>query len=269
MTQGRRELIELLARHGRSPSRRLGQHFLADPNIVRKIVHLAAVGAGDRVLEIGAGTGTLTRGLADTGCRVLTYEVDEGLRPVLAEALEGLSGVEVRFEDASKLDFAEVLDGEWTLVANLPYNVGTPILLDLLRSVPQVVRFVVMVQREVADRLTAPPGGKSYGLPSVIAQLHADVGPGFTVPAQVFVPPPGVASAVVNLVRKEHVPDEVEPAIELAAAAFGRRRKMLRSSLVGAVPDPHAILAQAGIDERRRAESLSPEEWLQLARAAA
>ncbi len=266
--QGRRQIRDLLERHRHRPRKRLGQHFLADPNLVDRIVRTTGIEPGGLVVEIGAGTGTLTRALTEAGARVVAYEIDRGLEPVLAESLRG-SSAEVRFEDATRVDLAAALaGGPWTLVANLPYNVGTPLLLDILRRVPQVTRMVVMVQREVADRLTAEPGSKIYGLPSVVARLHAEVRFGFAVPASVFFPSPEVESAVVKLVRREP-PERVERAIELAAAAFGQRRKMLRRSLAAATDDVGSLLTRAGIDPEDRAEDLAPEDFVRLAEAEA
>ncbi len=266
--QSRTEMLRLLEAHGVAPRKALGQHFLADPNIVERIVSVAEVGRGDQVVEIGAGTGTLTRALAERGARVVAYEVDEGLRPVLDDALAGLSGVEVRFADAAAVDLAaELGPGPWTMVANLPYGVGTTILLTVLREVPAVTRMVVMVQLEVARRLVAGPGSKEYGLPSVVVGLHARARIEFTVAPQVFVPPPQVTSAVVRLDRVE-APEVADRAVELAAAGFGGRRKMLRRSLASVLSEPRAALAAAGIDETARAEDLAPSDWVRLAEVA-
>jgi len=266
--QTRTEMLRLLEAHGLRPRRSLGQHFLADPNIVDRIVAVADVGPGDRVVEIGAGTGTLTRALAEAGARVVAYEVDEGLRPVLAEVLDGVDGVELRFGDAASADLAAELGaGPWIMVANLPYGVGTTILLRVLRQVPPVTRMVVMVQLEVARRLVAGPGSKEYGLPSVIVRLHARARIEFTVSPQVFVPPPRVTSAVVRLDRVE-APAAADRAVELAAAGFGQRRKMLRRSLASVLADPEAGLAAAGIDGTARAEDLDVADWLRLAEVA-
>jgi 16S rRNA (adenine1518-N6/adenine1519-N6)-dimethyltransferase len=264
--QTRSEIAGLLARHGLAPSRRLGQHFLADANITRKIVELSGVGPGDRVVEVGAGTGTLTRALASTGARVTAYEVDPGLLPVLEEVTAGLP-VEVRSMDVMDVDLAAELGaGRWVMVANLPYNVGTPLLMDALRWAPQIERFVVMVQREVAERLVARPGTKEYGLPSVIVGIHASGGLAFRVPAQVFYPAPRVESAVAVLDRVP-APSEAERAIEIAGAAFNQRRKMLRGSLAAVLDDPVGTLEAAGIEPTKRAEDLSPSDYLSLARA--
>jgi 16S rRNA (adenine1518-N6/adenine1519-N6)-dimethyltransferase len=265
--QRRTEIVELLERHGLRPNKRLGQHFLADPNIVDRIVRFSGVGADDSVVEIGTGTGTLTSALAATGARVVTYEVDERLRPVIVEVLEA-SGVTVRFADATR---GETLDGlgpgPWRLVANLPYNVGTPLLLDLLRDRSDIVSYVVMLQREVADRLAAGPGSRKYGLPSVVARLYGEVTFGFAVAPQVFYPAPEVGSAVVRVDRISPHP-AARRAEELAVAAFGTRRKMLRRSLRDVLPDPEVVLEAAGIVPTSRAEELSAADFIRMAEAA-
>lgn len=263
--QTRRQVRALLERHDLRPRKHLGQHFLADPNIVDKIVRVAGVGPGDRVVEIGPGTGTLTAALAATGARVLAIEVDEGLAPVLAETVGGSDRVEVRFDDAARIDLAtELAGGPWALVANLPYNVGTPLLLDVLLGVPQVTMLVVMVQREVAERLVARAGEAEYGLPSVVVGLTAQVGERFRVPPQVFYPAPEVESMVVRLDRVDP-PPERDRAVALARIAFGTRRKMLRRSLAGTVPPE--VFAAAGIDPTARPEQLEPGRFVDLAAA--
>ena len=259
--QGRAEIVGLLRRHGVNPTKRLGQNFLVDPNIIRKIVDLARVGPGQQILEVGAGTGTLTRALATTGATVVAYEIDERLRPVLDEVLAGDGNVEVRFADAARLSLGE---GAWTVVANLPYYLSTTLLLDWLQAGPQPERFVVMVQREVAERLTAGPGSRVYGIPSVIARLYAEPTLAFRVPATVFYPQPDVESAVVEIVRREP-PPHAGTAAALAASAFGQRRKMLRRSLAAVLSDPESMLGRAGIDPRSRPEDLDIEEFLSLA----
>ncbi len=266
MSQTRTEMTELLARHDLVPRKKLGQHFLADQNMVNKIVALAGDPQGVRALEVGAGTGTLTRALAEAGFAVTAYEVDEGLRPLLAEVLDGLS-VDLRFVDAVTIDPGEFGEDEpWVFVANLPYNVGTPILLDLLRHAAGVGRFVVMVQRQVADRLTAEPGTKKYGLPSVVADLFGTARFEFRVPPQVFVPPPNVDSAVVSVQRHTAPGPLRELAVQLASAGFAHRRKMLRTSLRSVVSDPEPILEQVGIAATLRAEDLTSSQYLDIAR---
>jgi 16S rRNA (adenine1518-N6/adenine1519-N6)-dimethyltransferase len=262
--QNRTQITELLERHGLTPAHRLGQHFLADANITRKLVRLAEVGEGDLVVEVGAGTGTLTRVLGETGATVVAFEIDARLGPILEEVTDGLP-VEVRLEDATKVDLGSSLHGgPWTMVSNLPYNVGTPLLLDSLRHVPQLRRFVVMVQREVAERLVAHPGDPAYGLPSVVTGIHAKSRLVMTVPPQVFVPPPKVGSAVVILERVD-APPNAERAVELAATAFNQRRKMIKTSIAESFDDAEAAIGQAGLSSSARAEELSPLDFLRLA----
>jgi 16S rRNA (adenine1518-N6/adenine1519-N6)-dimethyltransferase len=265
---GKAETIALLRRHGVLLERRRGQHFLVEPNVVRRIVDIAGCGPGDNVVEVGPGAGTLTRAIGATGARVVAYEIDESLRPVLAEVLLDTGNVEVRFADATTVDFGgELPAGDWMLVANLPYNVGTPLVLDLLRTTPRITRFVVMLQKEAIDRLAAGPGSRRYGLPSVVAGLHARVRVALRVPGHLFTPPTPVSSAVAVLERVDADPMS-EHAIALAAAAFGQRRKMLRSALRGILVDPEETLLAAGIAPSARAEDLAPSAYLDLARAA-
>jgi len=264
--QNRTEIADLLSRHGVSPVHRLGQHFLADANITRKIVAVAAVASGSKVVEIGAGTGTLTRALAAAGARVVAYEIDVGLRPVLEEVTGGLE-VDLRFEDVGRVDLADALDGPgWAMVANLPYNVGTSVVLDAIREVPTIERFVVMLQREVAARFAAGVGSPDYGLPSIVAAIHTDAKVEFVVPPQVFYPAPRVESAVVVMVRKP-APPGAERAVEIARAGFGQRRKMLRRSLAGVLDHPVDTLDRAGIAPTARAEELTADDYVRLARA--
>lgn len=266
MSQSRSEIARLLARHELTPRHRLGQHFLADANVTRRIVAAAQIGPGDRVVEIGAGTGTLTSALAAAGAKVVAYEVDDGLRPVLEEVTAGLD-VELRFVDATDVDFAsEFTDPPWVVVANLPYNVGTGLVMDILREVPAVVRLVVMVQREVGERLAARAGDDEYGLPSVVVGIHGTAKVLFRVPPQVFYPAPRVESVVVGIERQD-APESAEKAIQLARAAFSKRRKMLRASLAGTLAEPSVTLEAAGIDPTRRAEELTAADYLRLAEA--
>lgn len=264
--QARSEVKALLEAFGIRPVKALGQHFLVDPNITRKIVALSGVGEGDAVIEIGPGTGTLTRALAETGADVVAYEIDGKLAGLLGEALAGRN-VDLRFADAAHVDLSTELDPDrqWTMVANLPYNVGTSVVLDALRRVPQISRFVVMVQTEVAERMVSAPGTKAYGLPSVVVGVHGAGRIEFKVPPQVFLPPPSVGSAVVSIVRTPE-PEGAERAIALAGAGFGQRRKMLRASLRTILEAPEWALVSAGIDPTSRAEELGVTDWLRLAR---
>lgn len=261
-------LSDLLSRHGMTPSRRLGQHFLVDANLIGKMVRMAGVGPDDRILEVGAGVGNLTSALAGTGATVMAYEIDLRLGPVLAETLASVADrVEIRMEDAMKVDFNRALGGSgWVMVSNLPYGVGTPLLLRMIRSVASLDRFVVMLQREVAQRLLAHPGSREYGLPSVVVGLHTRGRRLFDVPPHLFFPRPEVFSSVVELDRIPPDPD-AGLAVSLASAAFGKRRKMLRRSLESALPAAEEILSAADIAPEGRPESLSPEDFLRLAGA--
>ncbi len=263
--QGRSEISRLLAAYGYRPTKAYGQNFLVDPNIVRRLVALADLDAGSNVVEIGAGTGTITAALAERAGRVVAYEIDTSLAPILAETIGGLGHVELRFEDAARLDLgAAIGEGPWTLVANLPYNVGTGIVLDALKGAPEIERIVVVIQREVADRMLAGAGSKTYGLPSVTVGLHAAGRFAFEVPSHVFEPPPRVDSAVIVLDRVD-APVEAPRAIELAAVAFGQRRKMLRRSLSSVLHAPELVLLAADIDPTARPEELDPLDFVAIA----
>lgn len=268
MTLSRRQVRELLAEHGLSPSRALGQNFVADPNTVRRIARLAEVGPGDRVVEIGPGLGSLTLALAETGASVVAVELDRHLLPVLRAVVEP-AGARVVQGDALRLDWDEVLGGDtgapWALVANLPYNIATPLVLDVLAGVPAIDRMLVMVQREVGERLAARPGERAYGIPSVKVAYWASAEVVGRVPASVFVPVPRVESVLVRLVRLPAPPVPGDPAtlFRLVEAGFGQRRKMLRRSLAGLV-DADGF-ARAGVRPEARAEELDLAGWSRLA----
>jgi 16S rRNA (adenine1518-N6/adenine1519-N6)-dimethyltransferase len=276
------DVRSLLAAHDLRPSRALGQNFLADPNTARRIVRLAGVGAGDRVLEVGPGIGSLTVALAEAVSpdgEVLALEIDRHLLPVLGEVVDGLTPVRIAQGDALTVDYAVLLeDGllgdarPWSMVSNLPYNVATPLMARLLDEVPQLETLSVMVQKEVAERLAAPPGTRACGAISVKVAYHAAAATLGVVPPTVFVPRPKVDSAVVRFKRRPAPPVDVPSAeglFALARAGFAQRRKTLRQAL-----RPHLggrveeVLAAAGIAAMRRAETLTLEEWGALARAA-
>ena len=259
----RRDIGSLLAAHGLAPRRDLGQNFVADPNTVRRIARLADVGPGDHVVEIGAGLGSLTLALAETGAAITAIEVDHGLAAVLRDVVADLDNVTVIEGDALRLDWAATLATaeRWVLVANLPYNVATPLVCDLLDFVPAIERMLVMVQREVAERLCAAAGAEAYGAVSVKVAYWATARIAGVVPASVFVPRPKVESALADIRRRPAPAVDVAPAplFELVRTAFGQRRKMLRRSLAGVVaPD---VFAAAGIDAQRRPEELDVAEW--------
>ena len=265
----RGEINQLLAAHGLAPRRDLGQNFVGDPNTVRRIARLAEVGSGSRVLEIGPGLGSLTLALAETGADVTAVEVDRGIVPVLREVVAGHPNVTVVEGDATSLDWPAVLGehDDWVLVANLPYNVATPLLLDVLDGVPQVATMLVMVQTEVAERLAAPAGSKVYGVPSVKVAYWATAELVGAVPRTVFVPQPRVDSALVRIERRRAPAVAADPEVlfSLVRAAFSQRRKMLRRSLAGRVtPDQFAM---AEVAPEARPEQLDVVAWGRLADA--
>jgi 16S rRNA (adenine1518-N6/adenine1519-N6)-dimethyltransferase len=264
VTLGPREINDLLARAGRHPSKALGQNFVADPNTVRRIAGLAGVGPGDRVVEIGAGLGSLTLALAETGASLTAVEVDDHLVPLLRENVAG-QDVRVVHADAMALDWASLLGDEtWTLVANLPYNIATPLVADLLDGVPQLARMLVMLQREVGERLAAGVGDEQYGAVSVKVAFWATARVVGRVPATVFVPQPKVESALVLIERRPAPAVDVDPGalFALVRAGFGQRRKMLRRSLSGLVTDE--AFACAGVRPEQRAEELDVAAWGRL-----
>ena len=267
MTHSRPTIRELLDSASLAPRRDLGQNFVADPNTVRRIAELAHVGGGDRVVEIGAGLGSLTLALADTGADITAIEVDRGVVPILRDVVADRTNVHVVEADAMHLDWADLLAGhdDWVLVANLPYNVATPLICDLLDEVPAIARMLVMVQREAAERFAASPRTSAYGAVSVKTAYWADAKVVGHVPASVFVPRPNVESALVAITRR--TPPDTDPAtlFGLVRAGFGQRRKMLRKSLAGIVaPDVWEV---AGISPTARPEELDVDAWCRLADA--
>ncbi len=270
MTLTKRQITALLDEHGLAPSRALGQNFVADPNTVRRIARLANVGPNDHVIEIGPGVGSLTLALVETGAQITAIELDRGLVDVLGTVLAD-TGVRLIAGDAMATKWADVLgDDTWVLVANLPYNIATPLICDLLDEEPAIHRMVVMVQREVADRLVAQPGSRTYGIPSVkvaywaSARIVANIGP------DVFIPRPRVDSAVVEITRRPKDELDAQPApqamFRLVSTAFGQRRKMLRRSLGALVTDE--VFALAAIEPTARPEELALPQWIALTRCA-
>lgn len=262
MTLTAREITDILSRHGLEPSRALGQNFLADPNTVRRIVRLAELDDSSNVIEIGPGVGSLTTELAATGAQVIAVELDRHLLPVLAETVKPL-GVEVVHGDALSIDWHDVLASSetWQLVANLPYNVATTIVLQLLDDVPAIESMLVMVQREVGERLAATPGTGAYGIPSVKLSLWATATVVARIPATVFIPQPRVESVMVRITRRDAPAVDVDhdALMDLVRTAFGQRRKMLRRSLAAKVTPEQ--FATAGIDPSERPERLGVEQW--------
>jgi 16S rRNA (adenine1518-N6/adenine1519-N6)-dimethyltransferase len=244
---------------------RLGQNFLADPNLLDAIVRDAGLAPADVVLEVGAGEGVLTERLAAVAAHLHTVEIDRGLEPALA-GVAALPNVSLHWGDAMKLDLAALAPAPTAMVANLPYSVATPLILRTIELLPSLATWTVMVQREIADRLRAAPGSRTYGSPSVVAQLACEVELVRKVDPAVFRPRPRVDSAILRLRRTG--PAAAPPLHDLVRAAFAHRRKSLARSLehgrAGSLAPARAALAELGLAEDSRAEALSPAQFAAL-----
>lgn len=264
----------VLDAHGVRLKKRLGQHFLVDDNVIRRIIELAAVPPGVPVLEIGPGIGTLTLALCDVAAAVVAVERDDDLLAVLEDTTAGCTALTLLHADAVDVSVESLVTGlgpPVALVANLPYAVAATVLLRLLQDLPSLKTATVMVQSEVADRMTASPGTKDYGAYTVKLRLIAEPKGRFAVPRSCFMPPPRVDSAVLRLERVARVeePTIIRTADALARAAFAQRRKTLRNSLLSSgtisAGELDSWLEEAHIDPSRRAETLSVDEFLVLA----
>ena len=251
--------------------KKLGQNFLIDENVVRQIVEAAELSEADTVLEVGPGIGTLTQGLAESKAKVVAVELDTRLLPVLATTLEGYDNVRVVHGDILKVNIMEEVGApEFKVCANLPYYITTPIIFALLEKRLPMERLVAMVQKEVAERMAAQPGGKEYGALSVAIQYYTEPKIAFIVPPTSFIPAPAVDSAVIVCKRRAKPPVEVcDEALffRVVKAAFSLRRKMLSNSLknMGIKGEQVAKwLELAGVDGKRRAETLSLEDFAKL-----
>ncbi|NLM38005.1 MAG: ribosomal RNA small subunit methyltransferase A [Firmicutes bacterium] len=265
-----------MAKYRVVPKKGLGQNFLADANILRKIVDAAELTAADVVLEIGTGVGALTTALSQAAGQVITVETDRTLAPLLAEVLAGRDNIRLVFGDILKHDPAALLPPAVTapkVVANLPYYITTPILFHLLDATVCWQRLVFLVQKEVADRMVSPPGNKVYGALSVMIQLSCHVELAGVVPPTVFIPRPKVHSAIVKLTPR---PRDFSPATErclslLVRTVFSSRRKNLFNSLrgifsqLGGEANVMEALRTLGLDPQQRGETLSPAEFYALA----
>jgi 16S rRNA (adenine1518-N6/adenine1519-N6)-dimethyltransferase len=253
-----------------NPKKRLGQHFLVDENILGVIGRLADLADDDVVLEIGPGLGVLTVYLADRVSRVYAVELDESLEPELRGRLAGRQNVELRFGDAVQLDLAEAAPGATKLVANLPYNVATPLIAESLDRLPGIELWTVMVQREVADRFFAKPSTKAYGAVSVLVQLVAERTGFHPVSPAVFRPRPNIDSALVAF-RRTGLPQDFRRVKQVVEGSFAHRRKRLANSLelagVAARGPAEEAIALIGRAPNVRAEELAPQEFLALAEA--
>jgi 16S rRNA (adenine1518-N6/adenine1519-N6)-dimethyltransferase len=266
------QTLALLHNAALKPKRKFGQNFVVDENTLKKIVRLASVGSGDSVLEIGAGLGALSEALLETGAAVTSLEVDPDLMEILRHRPE-LNGIRFVEGDALTIaleDIAPADKAPWTVVANLPYNVATPVILRCLEQAPQITRLLIMIQAEVGERLAAHPGDAAYGAVSVRVDYHATAKVVGRIPPTVFVPQPNVESVFVALDRRatprveESVASEAE-IFTLVRQAFSQRRKMLRRSLAGIVSD--AAFAIADVAPTARPEELDVVAFGRLAAA--
>ena len=274
---GAARVRELADRLGVRPTKQWGQNFVVDANTVRRIVRAAEVAPDDTVLEVGPGLGSLTLALLEPGCRVAAVEVD----PVLASALPGTvaelapaAADRLTVVQADALRLEELPQPPTALVANLPYNVSVPVVLHLLQTFPSIRRVLVMVQLEVAERLAAPPGSRTYGVPSVKAAWYGQVRLAGRVPRSVFWPVPNVDSGLVSLERGDPpaTPADREQVFAVVDAAFAQRRKTVRSALSGLAgggPAAEAALLAAGVDPRSRGEQLDVAAFAAIAEALA
>lgn len=265
--------MDLVKKHGFKFTKSLGQNFLIDDNIVDKIVAGAGIGPGDKIIEVGPGIGTLTREMASRAQNLMAVEIDKNLIPILEDTLGDYDNVKVVNEDIIKADIRGLIDenlggGPVKLVANLPYYITTPIIMRFLEENINVTDIVVMVQKEVAERMNAQPGGKDFGALSVAVQYYCDTEIVAKVPRHLFVPQPNVDSIVIALrvrpERKYKVDDE-DLYFKVVKAAFGQRRKTLLNSISSmgnlAKDQVKEALEEAGIDPKRRGETLSLDEF--------
>jgi len=270
----------LMKKHNFRCRKSMGQNFLADANIVNKIVSSASVEKDDVVVEIGPGLGVITQAAAVMAKSVIALELDRSLPPILEETLQGLDNVYVVTGDAMETNFDDMVKGiaghggQYKIIANLPYYITTPLIMRLIKSRFNMSLCVVMVQQEVAERMAALPGGKDYGALSVAVQYHTEVQYLFKVPRTVFIPRPEVDSAVVMLTTRPSPPVETpdeELFFKIVRGSFGQRRKTLLNSLGAAFSDIpweklKGLLQNAGIDPLRRGETLNLEEFAGIAR---
>lgn len=261
-------LRTLMQEYGLTPRKSLGQHFLLDGNLTDKITRQAGDLTGRTVIEIGPGPGGLTRSLLQSSAQtVIAVEKDERALALLERLAEAHPGrLQLQPGDALHIAAHELGAAPRCIAANLPYNISTALLIGWLRHIDAFEKLVLMFQKEVAERLLATPASKEYGRLSVLAQYSCHIARGFDIPASAFVPPPKVVSTVVILTPRPSSLRSLElPILErITEAAFGQRRKMLRSSLKTLLPDPLPLLDHAGIDPTRRAESLTVDEFIRL-----
>lgn len=266
-------LREVIARCGLNARKSLGQNFLLDLNLTRRIARAAGPLDGCTIVEVGPGPGGLTRALLIEGARrIIAVERDERALPALADIAAAYPDrLQVIHGDALGMDWPVIFDGPAKIIANLPYNIATPLLTGWLTGAawpPWYSSATLMFQKEVAERIVAPPGSRTFGRLSVIAQWRSSAHKLFDIDRRAFTPPPKITSSVVQItpLPEPPVPCRVETLERVTAAAFGQRRKMLRSSLKALAADPAGLLNAAGIDETRRAEELDVADFCRIAR---
>ena len=243
----------------------LGQNFLIDSNISRKITKLVQGQLGDPILEIGPGTGSLTSELLKDDYRIKAIEIDKGLIDILSRRFNDVPNIELIDKDAMEYDYSELKGPWWIMVSNLPYYVGTRLLVKLITEVPVIHRYVVMVQREVAERIVAEPGTKNYGALSVLCSLFTEPKIQFDVNKNCFFPEPKIISSVVTLQREPLDDTDMRmKAFEIAKIAFQQKRKKVRTSLKSIISEDR--LVELGIDPNNRASNLTPENYYDIAK---
>jgi 16S rRNA (adenine1518-N6/adenine1519-N6)-dimethyltransferase len=260
---------EALEQKGIRPTKSLGQNFVIDPNTIRKVLDVAAIDPEDVVLEIGAGAGSLTLGLADRARTVVAIEKDPRLIEVLEETLAGTNNVRVVEGDAMEFEYST--SGANALVANLPYNVAAPLVIGVLERAPEIRNLTVMTQREVGERLAAPAGSKTYGRSSVMVALYGSASVGAKVSRRAFWPVPNVDSVIVRIVRASApLHEDAATFRAVVESCFSSRRKTVRNGLAGltgSAARAESILGAAGVDPSARAETLAPGRFAAIARA--
>lgn len=270
-----RQVVQyVIRRFGIHAKHKLGQNFLIRPDVVSAIAEAAELGEHVPVMEIGAGIGTLTQALAETGADVTAFELDKSLERVLSHTLEHYKNIHIIYEDVLKADLKTILgDRDWRCAANLPYYITTPILLSLIQSDLPISLFVFMMQKEVADRILALPGSKDYGALTLAVNFDCTAERVLDIPPSAFIPRPQVTSTVLKIRRREKPAVEVKDRklfFSLVKMGFGQRRKVFTNAMKsGGIPADWIpeILAKAGIDGKRRGETFSMEEYGRLADA--
>jgi 16S rRNA (adenine1518-N6/adenine1519-N6)-dimethyltransferase len=264
---GARRIRELFEAHGIRPQKELGQNFVIDPNTIRKVVDVARVSDDDSVLEIGAGAGSLTLGLAAAARRVTAVEFDSRVVPALRDSLAGVDNVDVVEADAMKLDYTSI--EATALVANLPYNIAVPLVITVLEKAKQIASLTVMTQREVGERLAAAPGSKAYGQVTVLVGYWAAASVAARISRNAFFPVPTVDSVVVRIDRRPQPDVDYQVLKSLVKASFEQRRKTLRNALArvtGSSAAAERVLADAAIDSAARPETIDLAGWFSIAR---